>query len=90
MQLSAEAKIWFSAFLAFKVYTPTLLQYQLNERAGDERLGCQYSVCGGKCCAPCRAADQHWIKWAQTNINKFMEERRLKLALMVWSTIELE
>jgi hypothetical protein len=45
------------SLLAFGVYTCTLAQYQLKERAGGERLGHQYSVCGGKCCVPHRPPD---------------------------------
>jgi hypothetical protein len=32
-------------------YTPTLTQYWFDERAGGKRLGHQFSVCKGNCCA---------------------------------------
>ncbi len=59
--LSAEANIWQSSvFLAFEVYSRTLLAWW---KSCGKRHGHQYSVCVGKCCVPCCAADWRQIKW---------------------------
>ncbi len=82
-------KIWRSSvFLAFEVYTPTLVWYQLDKRASGKRIGRQNSVCVGKCCALCHAPDQRWIKWigdTANSVNKHQqvhEERCLEPVLI--------
>ncbi len=52
MPLSADANMWLSlVFLAFGVYTPTPVQYQLNKRAVAKDMGINIQ-CGGASVGP--------------------------------------